>query len=207
MARRCPGCDTIFNVDRQTSRQVYCSKSCREENRQKAPVQRVCPVCQTEFTTDVSPRRIFCSKVCRTTARNSETEQEERKCPVCDGTFEAPKTVRQIYCAPSCRRAAERQRDDARDQDRARRLGHMPKPATEPKALNPIEPPPLSRPPTLRPAVRHPQGRDPLEPTATRDCPHCHQPITIVALLATPEAARPSVPIAPPEAIPMRRTP
>ena len=48
---------------------------------------------------------------------------------------------------------------------------------------------------------------DPLEPTATRNCPHCQQPVTIVALLATPEAARPSVPTAIPDIVPLRRTP
>jgi endogenous inhibitor of DNA gyrase (YacG/DUF329 family) len=30
------------------------------------------------------------------------------------------------------------------------------------------------------------------EPAALRDCPHCGQPITIVALLTTPQAAQPS---------------
>jgi len=48
--------------------------------------------------------------------------------------------------------------------------------------------------------------RDPLEPAATRNCPHCQQPVTIVALLATPEAARPAMP-AGPGVIPLRRTP
>ncbi|WPB96031.1 hypothetical protein [Streptomyces malaysiensis] len=46
-----------------------------------------------------------------------------------------------------------------------------------------------------------------MEPTATRNCPHCQQPVTIVALLATPEAARPSVPTAIPDIVPLRRTP
>jgi hypothetical protein len=32
------------------------------------------------------------------------------------------------------------------------------------------------------------------QPAATRDCPHCGESITIVALLTTPEAARPSTP-------------
>lgn len=39
--------------------------------------------------------------------------------------------------------------------------------------------------------------RDPVpepRPAATRACPHCGEPITIVALLTTPEAARPTVP-------------
>ncbi|MER6401699.1 hypothetical protein ABT263_37515 [Kitasatospora sp. NPDC001603] len=35
--------------------------------------------------------------------------------------------------------------------------------------------------------------RDVLEPAATRNCPHSDQPITIVVLLATPEAAPPVI--------------
>lgn len=43
------------------------------------------------------------------------------------------------------------------------------------------------------------------QPAAHRDCPHCGGPITIVALLTTPEAARPQ-PITPPDSvIPPRR--
>jgi hypothetical protein len=32
------------------------------------------------------------------------------------------------------------------------------------------------------------------QPVATTGCPHCGQPVTIVALLATPQAARPRLP-------------
>ena len=32
------------------------------------------------------------------------------------------------------------------------------------------------------------------QPVTTSSCPHCGQPITIVALLATPQAARPRLP-------------
>ena len=32
------------------------------------------------------------------------------------------------------------------------------------------------------------------QPVATSGCPHCGQPVTIVALLATPQAARPRLP-------------
>lgn len=46
----------------------------------------------------------------------------------------------------------------------------------------------------------------PLAPTAVRNCPHCDKPVTIVALLATPEAARPTIPMANPDVIPMRRS-
>lgn len=35
--------------------------------------------------------------------------------------------------------------------------------------------------------------------------PHCDQPITIVALLATPEAARPAIPGRIPDVVPMPR--
>ncbi|MFF4602708.1 hypothetical protein ACFY12_08140 [Streptomyces sp. NPDC001339] len=42
-----------------------------------------------------------------------------------------------------------------------------------------------------------------MEPTATRNCPHCQQPVTIVALLATPEAARPAMPGGP-DVVPLR---
>lgn len=44
------------------------------------------------------------------------------------------------------------------------------------------------------------------QPAAHRDCPHCGGPITIVALLTTPEAARPSVPATASDGvIPLRR--
>ncbi|MCM3809334.1 hypothetical protein [Streptomyces malaysiensis] len=33
MARRCPACETVFTVDTHTSRQVFCSKTCREAHR------------------------------------------------------------------------------------------------------------------------------------------------------------------------------
>ncbi|WP_159426068.1 hypothetical protein [Streptomyces noursei] len=196
-ARRCPFCATVFTVTDRASRQVYCSPACREANRQRVPVQRTCPVCSTEFTTDVSPRRVFCSRECRTKARSSEHALEKRACPVCNDAFEAPKTVRQVYCSPACRKDADRRRGQARDDDRARRLGESPR-----------SPRPVGELPTARPAPRQQPGvRDPLEPTATRNCPHCDQPITIVALLATPEAARPSISSRVPDITPLRRTP
>lgn len=67
-------------------------------------------------------------------------------------------------------------------------------------------PPPTA--PTTRPLTSRQQtpARDPLEPAATRNCPHCNQPITIVALLATPEAARPTIHNRGPD-IPLRRVP
>jgi hypothetical protein len=104
LARDCPVCRTTFTAASHTSRQVYCSPTCREANRQHIPVQRTCPVCRSEFTTDVSPRRVFCSTACRTTARTSKDHLEERTCPTCDNTFEAARTVRQVYCSPPAAR-------------------------------------------------------------------------------------------------------
>ncbi|WP_281178493.1 hypothetical protein [Amycolatopsis jejuensis] len=34
---------------------------------------------------------------------------------------------------------------------------------------------------------------------AQRDCPHCSGPVSIVALLTTPEVARPQIPITAPK--------
>ncbi|MFG2525308.1 hypothetical protein [Streptomyces sp. NPDC048527] len=145
---------------------------------------RTCPVCDNEFAAAVSPRRVFCSHECRILARNRAESMEKRACPVCDKTFEAPASTRQVYCAPECRREADR------------RLGEKP-PAR-----------PVAELPPVRPAPRQQPGvRDPLEPTATRNCPHCDQPVTIVALLATPEAARPSITSRIPDISPLRRTP
>lgn len=40
-------------------------------------------------------------------------------------------------------------------------------------------------------------------PVATRACPHCGEPVSVVALLTTPQAARPTIPE--PGVIPLRR--
>lgn len=205
MARRCPVCETVFTVATQTSRQVFCSPTCKESNRQRRPVQQVCPACQTEFVTTAALRRTYCSEECRVASRMSEDARETRACPVCAGTFESAKTIRQIYCSPICRKDAERQRDQARDEDRARRLGGTARPT--PAATPPLaDLPPAPKAPG-RTTMRHTPERDPLEPTATRNCPHCQQPVTIVALLATPEAARPSMPTGLPDVVPLRRAP
>lgn len=89
---------------------------------------------------------------------------------------------RRTQCAPglllpACRIEQERRRDRARDAERARRLGEHPARTGSP-----------------RPApARTTRATESLAPAATRDCPHCGQPVTIVALLATPEAARPTI--------------
>lgn len=45
------------------------------------------------------------------------------------------------------------------------------------------------------------------EPAAQRDCPHCGEPVTIVALLTTPQIAGPQIgapqPAATPDAVPL----
>lgn len=52
-----------------------------------------------------------------------------------------------------------------------------------------------------------PLSEQALTPTAVRNCPHRDQPVTIVALLATPEAARPSITSRVTEIAPLRRLP
>lgn len=121
------------------------------------------------------PRQIYCSPRCKSAAhRHTPAALVAHTCAVYEGTFTANPRLRQIYCSPECRRESERQRNRTRDEERARRLGE------HPRAL----------PPTPQPTA--PGPIDPLAPTAVRNCPHCDQPVTIVALLATPEAARPT---------------
>jgi hypothetical protein len=54
-------------------------------------------------------------------------------------------------------------------------------------------------PPRTRPTPAPPTG--PL-PAALRDCPHCGEPITIVALLTTPQIARPHLATGTPDTVP-----
>ncbi|MET8627824.1 hypothetical protein ABZW30_29455 [Kitasatospora sp. NPDC004669] len=157
--------------------------------------------CGTGFTTDLSRKRKFCSAECRTASRRSEACMETRTCPVRENLFQAAKTVRTVHCSMVCRRDAERRRDQALDEQRARRLGQAPPLALS--ARTELPPPPAARPTSRRPAA----VRDPLEPTATRNCPHCQQPVTIVSLPATPETARPTMPHLRTDVVPLRRTP
>jgi hypothetical protein len=93
---------------------------------------------------------------------------------VCESEFLAEPRLQQVYCSPRCRAEADRRRGAARDAERARRLGQ-------------------NVPATAAPGPAAFRGGDSLAPAATRNCLHCGQPITIVALLATPEAARPNI--------------
>lgn len=108
-----------------------------------------------------------------------------KTCPVCWEAFVA--TGRQaktrVYCSRECKRTAAARREVERTSHHSRPLGPPP-PAGTPA-------PPLAQLPQL---------------AAQRDCPHCGGPVTIVALLTTPEAARPQMPIAAPDGvIPLRR--
>jgi hypothetical protein len=42
------------------------------------------------------------------------------------------------------------------------------------------------------------------QPAAIRGCPHCGQPVTIVALLTTPQAAQPRLPLPGTDTTPLR---
>jgi hypothetical protein len=151
------------------------------------PALATCPICQTDFAP--APRQLYCSPRCKILARRTEpATPQAHTCPVCNGVFTANPRARQVYCSPDCRREAERQRNQHRNEQRAIRLGEQPR-----HALSPTPP---------APALRQ---DDPLAPTAVRNCPHCDKPVTIVALLATPEAARPVIPTTAPDVIPMRR--
>jgi hypothetical protein len=108
MARRCPVCETVFTVASSAGRQVFCSSTCRETNRQKMPAQVICPVFTNEFTARGRPRRIYCSAECRAKAFNSSEYREQRTCPTCENVFDAPKrSVGSTARPPAACRAAE----------------------------------------------------------------------------------------------------
>lgn len=102
-----------------------------------------------------------------------------KTCPVCWSEFTATgsNAGRHTYCSTRCRRTAfERRRAD-----------------------QPTKPPVL---PGHSPTATDPRP----QPAAERTCPHCGGSITIVALLTTPEAARPATPATPhTTVIPLRR--
>lgn len=171
---------------------MFCSPACREANRQKIPTQTTWPVCINEcIAYGRAKRRIHCAPECRNKAFNSSEYHEQRTCPTCENVFDAPTTVRRVHCSPACREEAERQREHDRDEARAR-LGEA---QLSPPPIRPEFPPPRKA--VTRPGRQLVAERDPLESTATRNCPHCQQLITIVALVATPEAARPPMPTGP----------
>lgn len=155
-------------------------------NEQLNPAPANCPDCEGEFMP--SPRQIYCSPRCKSAAhRRAPASLAAHTCPVCENIFTANPRLRRVYCSPECRRESERQRNRTRDEERARRLGEHPR-----------APPPGPQPATTGPI-------DPLAPTAVRNCPHCDQPVTIVALLATQEAARPTITNRVTDIAPLRR--
>lgn len=163
---------------------------------------RTCPSCGAEFTPDdPDARQVYCAPACRPSHQKPELVLGVKTCPECRDDFTCHPSIRQVYCSPRCRKDAELRRELHRDQERAARLGETPRPRPEPPART--EPQPLPRPMQRQ----QPKERDPLEPAATRNCPHCDQLITIVALLATPEAARPVITNRIPDITPLRRTP
>ena len=93
---------------------------------------------------------------------------ETRTCPVCWSEFTASPRGRRLYCSKKCCGTAYE-----------RRGGRHRSPAA-------ATPEPISIP-------RQPA----LQPAAIRGCPHCGQPVTIVALLTTPQAAQTRLPILP----------
>jgi hypothetical protein len=93
---------------------------------------------------------------------------DTRTCPICWNPFtpSGRNTNRHTYCSGRCRAEAGRRR--------AREDTTVSAPAAAPQPYQPYQP----------------------EPAALRDYPHCGQPVTIVALLTTPQVAQ-QTPIAP----------
>lgn len=110
-----------------------------------------------------------------------------KTCPICWTEFVAAgrNARNHTYCSTRCKRTAFHRRH-ANDR--------VPDTRTTPP------PPAPAAPPAGTPNEQLPQ------PAAHRECPHCGGPVTIVALLTTPEAARPQLPLAAPDGvIPLRR--
>ena len=104
-----------------------------------------------------------------------------KTCPICWESFTATgrQAKHKTYCSPQCKRTAAARRE-------VERTAHPQHPPTPTAATAPPAPLPQT--------------------VAQRDCPHCGGPVTIVALLTTPEAARPQMPTATLDGvIPLRR--
>jgi endogenous inhibitor of DNA gyrase (YacG/DUF329 family) len=107
-----------------------------------------------------------------------DTNAITKTCPVCWTEFTATgrNAGKHTYCSTRCRRTAFQRR----------------------RADQPAGPAALRAP---SPAANDPRPQS----AAERACPHCGGSITIVALLTTPEAARPAIPTTPTSVIPLRR--
>src|SRR5687768_16778104 len=106
---------------------------------------------------------------------DTNTNVISKTCPICWETFTASgrQARHKAYCSPTCKRTAAARRE-------VERTAQQQHPST--------------------PAATAPQAPLP-QTVAQRDCPHCGGPVTIVALLTTPEAARPQMPIAAPDGV------
>jgi hypothetical protein len=103
-----------------------------------------------------------------------------KTCPICWEAFIATgcQAKTRVYCSRECKRTAAARREVERTSSPIRTFGQ----------------PSAAAAPTLTPA--------PLpQIAAQRDCPHCGGPVSIVALLTTPEVARPQIPTAAPEGV------
>ncbi|GAA3674913.1 hypothetical protein GCM10022267_72260 [Lentzea roselyniae] len=110
-----------------------------------------------------------------------------KTCPICWETFSpAGRQARhRIYCSKRCKSTAASRRERGEFVPHTRTTSSPAAPGT------PTMPAPIEQLP---------------QPAAHRECPHCGGPVTIVALLTTPEAARPQLPAAAPDGvIPFRR--
>lgn len=120
-------------------------------------------------------------------------------CPICTGQF-SPSPYgkdRHTYCSRRCRELARQQRDQEKDAAAQARLAAGANPAITLGTRTSLKQNPNTSP------ITAPTGQA-LEPAATRPCPHCGEAVTIVALLTTPEAARPTIPTTS-DVIPIRR--
>jgi hypothetical protein len=94
----------------------------------------------------------------------SANQPTTRACQVCWREF-TPSRANNIYCTIRCKNTAFNRRRRPQITDTTTGINHQPtNSAPQPQT------------------------------TTIRNCPHCSQPITIVALLTTPHAARPSTP-------------
>lgn len=112
--------------------------------------------------------------------RNPDDALTPRPCRVCWREF-SPCRANNIYCSIRCKNTAFYRREQV-------------------KRRNQVD--------SARDDHQTP-GRTPPAPhaAAVRSCPHCGEPVTIVALLTTPEAARPRTPSATDTVIPLHRPP
>jgi hypothetical protein len=103
---------------------------------------------------------------------------DTRTCRICWREF-IPKRANNIYCSKHCSNTAFDRKRRPRKADALEDAGRQ------------------------HTAVCSPRP----QPAAVRECPHCGGPVTIIALLTTPEAARPTPPTTLPDTgmVPLHR--